>query len=72
MYLIHPRRCTVGMSLQNGLSLRTNTVPVSGGRKGPKTMGPYTLTSDKLRALAGLATASQRATMGDVYLAGMW
>lgn len=32
----------------------------------------FTLVSDKLRALSGLAKASQRATLGDVYLAGMW
>lgn len=32
----------------------------------------FTLASEKLRALSGLAKASQRATLGDVYLAGMW
>ena len=32
----------------------------------------FTLASDKLRALSGLAKTSQRATIGDVYLAGMW
>ncbi|KAK1830993.1 heterokaryon incompatibility protein-domain-containing protein, partial [Podospora conica] len=32
----------------------------------------FTLTSDKLRALSGLAKAAQRTTLGDVYLAGMW
>lgn len=32
----------------------------------------FSLASDKLRALSGLAKASLRATLGDVYLAGMW
>lgn len=32
----------------------------------------FTVASDKLRALSGLAKASQRALIGDVYLAGMW
>lgn len=32
----------------------------------------FSFSEDKLRALSGLAAASQRATIGDVYLAGMW